>query len=318
MIYTVTLNPTLDRSLTVAEIVFNDVLRASQVRLDWGGKGLNVSRALKALGGESVAMGFCGGATGKQLEDGLHALGIPSRFVAIANETRSTVFIAESGSERHIKVNEIGPTIQPAELDALLKLVAETVQPGDYWTLNGSLPPGVPTDVYARLIDLIQARRAFACLDTSGEALRLGCQAKPYLVKPNRLEAETVYGTAVCTEADAQAALSAFLKQGVSLVALSMGADGLLLGSSSEAVWAKAPPVIIQGPTGAGDALLAGLLWALPRGLSLEESACWGAACGTAAALLPGTAVGTLAEVEALLPAIFTLPGHSQYCRTSF
>ena len=167
MIYTVTLNPTLDRSMTVAEIVFNDVLRASQVRLDWGGKGLNVSRALKALGGESVAMGFCGGATGKQLEDGLHALGIPTHFVTIANETRSTVFIAESASERHIKVNEIGPTIQPAELDALLKRVADTVQPGDYWTLNGSLPPGVAADTYAGLTGIIQGCGAHACLDAS-------------------------------------------------------------------------------------------------------------------------------------------------------
>ena len=303
MIYTVTLNPTLDRSLIVAEIVFNDVLRASQVRLDWGGKGLNVSRALKALGGESVAMGFCGGATGKQLEDGLHALGIPTHFVAIANETRSTIFIAESVSERHIKVNEIGPTIQPAELDALLNRVADTVQPGDYWTLNGSLPPGVAADTYAGLTGIIQGCGAHACLDASGEALRLGCQARPYLVKPNRLEAETVYGAAIRCEADARGAVQAFLEQGVSLAALSLGADGLLLASSSAAVWAKPPQVTIQGPTGAGDALLAGLLWAFQRGLPLEEVARWGAACGTAAALLPGTAVGTLAEVEAVLAA---------------
>jgi 1-phosphofructokinase family hexose kinase len=223
--------------------------------------------------------------------------------VAIANETRSTVFIAESGSQRHIKVNEIGPSIQPAELDALLKRVADTVQPGDYWTLNGSLPPGVAADIYARLIDIIQGRRAHACLDTSGEALRLGCQAKPYLVKPNRLEAETVYGAAIHCEADARRAVQAFLAQGVSLAALSLGADGLLLASSSAAVWAKPPQVTIQGPTGAGDALLAGLLWAFQRGLPLQEAARWGAACGTAAALLPGTALGTLAEVEALLAA---------------
>jgi 1-phosphofructokinase family hexose kinase len=304
VIYTVTLNPTLDRSLTVAEIVFNDVLRASQVRLDWGGKGLNVSRALKALGSESVALGFSGGATGKQLEDGLHALGIPTRFTPVANETRSTVFIAESDSERHIKVNEIGPTIQAGELEALVKQVADTVQPGDYWTLNGSLPPGVAADVYARLIHLIQGRGARACLDTSGEALRLGCRARPYLVKPNRVEAESIYGAAITAEADARAAAQTFLDLGVSLVALSLGADGLLLSSSSAAAWARPPQVTIQGPTGAGDALLAGLLCALSKDLPFEDTARWGAACGTAAALLPGTAVGTLTEVETLLPAV--------------
>jgi 1-phosphofructokinase family hexose kinase len=300
VIYTVTLNPTLDRTLTVAEIVFNDVLRASQVRLDWGGKGLNVSRALKGLGVESVALGFCGGATGKMLEDGLHALGISTRFVHIDAETRSTVFIAEAGSERHIKVNEIGPTIRSEERAAFFKLVEETVRLGDYWTLNGSLPPGIEPDIYARLIVLIQARGARACLDTSGEALRFGCKARPYLVKPNRAEAEAVCGIPIQSTEDALHAAQAFVEQGVTLVALSLGAEGLLLASEEAACWAKPPQVTIQGPTGAGDALLAGLLYAFDRGLPLEESARWGAACGTAAALLPGTGVGSRTEVEAV------------------
>jgi 1-phosphofructokinase family hexose kinase len=300
VIYTVTLNPTLDRTLTVAEIVFNDVLRASQVRLDWGGKGLNVSRALKALGGESVVMGFCGGATGKQLEDGLHALDIRTHFTHIENETRSTVFIAEVGSERHIKVNEIGPLVSPVEQAALLRLVTETAQPGDYWTLNGSLPPGAAADIYARLTAIVQERGGRACLDSSGEALRLGCQAKPYLVKPNRVEAEALCGFTIQSREDALRAAQVFLELGVGLVALSLGGDGLLLAAPSVAAWAKPPQVTIQGPTGAGDALLAGLLWAFQSGASFEDAARWGAACGTAAALLPGTAVADRAGVESV------------------
>jgi 1-phosphofructokinase family hexose kinase len=301
VIYTLTLNPTLDRTLTVAEIVFNDVLRASQVRLDWGGKGLNVSRALKALGIESTAVAFSGGATGQLLEDGLHALGIPTHFIPIASETRNTVFIAEANSERHIKVNEIGPTIRPEEQTALFRLVEESVRPGDFWTLNGSLAPGIGSDIYARLIDLIQSCGARACLDASGEALRLGCAAKPYLVKPNRTEAETACGIAIRSEDDVLHAAQTLLGQGVTLAAISVGEEGLLLASISQIVWAKPPRVTIQGPTGAGDALLAGLLYALVCNLPLGEVARWGTACGTAAALLPGTGVGSRVEIEALL-----------------
>lgn len=298
MIYTVTLNPNLDRTLTVPEIIDNEVLRATQVQLDWGGKGLNVSRALKALGGESIVLGFCGGATGAVLTDGLHALGIPTRFIPIANETRTCTVIAEAGSERHIKVNEPGPTTTPDEQAALIKLVAETALPGDYWTLNGSLPPGVPAGFYAGLIELIRSHAARVCLDTSGEALKLGCAACPFLVKPNRAEAAAATGITIRSAADAQRAADVFLQQGVQWVALSLGEEGLLLAARGESVWAKPPKVTIQGPTGAGDALLAGLLWAFEQSLPVEEVARWGVACGTATAMLPGTGVGSRSEVE--------------------
>ena len=301
MIYTVTLNPSLDRTLTVPQIIENEVLRAAQVRLDWGGKGLNVSRALKALGGESIALGFCGGATGVVLIDGLHALGIPTRFIPIANETRTCTVIAESGaSGRHIKVNEPGPTTSPDEQAALLALVAETAQAGDYWTLNGSLPPGAPVGFYATLIDLVRSHGARVCLDTSGEALLLGCAAHPFLVKPNRAEASAVTGIDIRSAADAQRAVDVFLQQGVQWAALSLGEEGLLLASRGESAWAKPPEIAIQGPTGAGDALLAGLLWAFERSLPVEEVARWGVACGAAAAMLPGTGVGSRSEVEAI------------------
>ena len=298
MIYTVTLNPNLDRTLTVPQIIDNEVLRATQVQLDWGGKGLNVSRALKALGGESIVLGFCGGPAGAVLTDGLHALDIPTRFVPIANETRTCTVIAEAGSERHIKVNEPGPTTSPDELAALVNLIMETASPGDYWTLNGSLPPGVPAGFYASLIEPIQNRGARVCLDTSGAALKLGCAAHPFLIKPNRVEAAAASGIDIRTAADARRAADAFLQQGVQWVALSLGEEGLLLASHGESAWARPPKVTIQGPTGAGDASLAGLLWAFERNLPVAEAARWGVACGTA--MLPGTGVGSRQEVETI------------------
>ncbi len=300
MIYTVTLNPVLDRTLSVPSIIFDEVLRATAVRFDWGGKGFNVSRALKALGSESVALGFTGGATGQMLERGLGELGIATDLTPILGETRTNIVISEGGSGRYIKVNEAGPLIREEEWEAFLAKVRQNAKPGDGWVLSGSLPPGVPPDVYALLIGLVQAQGGKAFLDASGEPFRLGCAAGPFLVKPNALEAEEASGIPVQSAESARQAAAFFLRQGVNYVALSMGAQGLLF-AGREAMARVRPPVVpIGNPTGAGDSLLAGIVWALERGGSLLEAACWGVACGTAAAMQAGAGVGTFQEVEAI------------------
>jgi 1-phosphofructokinase len=298
MVVTVTLNPALDRTLTVPRIAFGEVMRATAVHIDWGGKGFNVSRTLRALGAESVAMGFVGGATGQVLARGLASLGIATDFVHIAGETRTNVVIADA--ERYVKANEAGPTVQAEEVAAFLDRVRGRVAPGDIWVFSGSLPPGAPLDLYARLIDVVQAGGARALLDTSGEPLRLGCEAVPYLVKPNLAEAQEATGRAVARDGDALAAAGFFLRQGVELAALSFGADGLLLASAQRAILARPPRVRVRNPVGAGDALLAGIAWALERGAPLEEMVRWGVACGTASAVREGVGVIARAEVEAL------------------
>jgi len=300
VIVTVTPNPVLDRTLTVPRIVFDEVMRATSSRLDWGGKGFNVSRALQALGVESTAMSFVGGATGQMLERGLRDLGIATDFVHIAGETRTNIVVTDVGAEQYVKVNEAGPTVQAQELVAFFDQTRERVRPGNIWVLSGSLPPGVPLDFYAQLIALVQARGAKALLDSSGEPLRLGCAAGPYLVKPNAVEAEEMTGREVNSDAGALGAAEFFLHQGIELVALSLGAGGLLLASKQCAVWARPPHVRARNPVGAGDALLAGIAWALERGLPLEEVARWGVAAGTAAAVREGVSVGTRTEVGAL------------------
>jgi 1-phosphofructokinase family hexose kinase len=300
LIVTVTPNPALDRTLTVPRVLFNQRIRATAVRLDWGGKGFNVSRALQALGIESIAMGFVGGAVGQQIERGLANLGIATDFIYTAGETRTNTVIINSDTGQYIKVNEAGPTVKAEEVALLLDRVHERARPGDLWGLSGSLPPGVPVDLYAQLIAIVEANGATALLDSSGAPLRLGCAARPYLVKPNKVETQEMIGRDINSEADAISATEFFLDQGVALVALSLGADGLLLASRQETVWARPPNVRVRNPVGAGDALLAGVAWAVQRGLSLEEIARWGVATGTAAALHEGISVGARAEVEAL------------------
>ena len=304
MIVTLTPNPVLDRTLTVPRIAFDDVLRATAVRLDWGGKGFNVSRALQALGAESVAMALAGGGTGHMLQQGLHALGIATDFVPIAGETRTNVVVVDEATGRHIKVNEAGPPISPQEHDELMQRIRRRAQPGDLWVLAGSLPPGLPTGFYAEVIDLLRTRGARAFLDASGEPLRLGCAARPALAKPNVAEAQELTGLPIGSPHDALTAVNLFLRQGIEIVALSMGANGLVLGTAGQVVWAKPPAVRVSNPTGAGDSLLAGLVWALQQGLPLAEVAAGGVATGTASAMRDGVSVAGRAEVEAVLTRI--------------
>jgi 1-phosphofructokinase family hexose kinase len=304
MIITVTPNPVLDRTLTVPDIEFNTVLRASAVRLDWGGKGFNVSRTLQVLGAESLAMGFVGGATGNMLEQGLHGLGIESDFVRIAGETRTNVVITEPGSERHVKVNEAGPVISEAEQAAFFERVRDRVQRGDICVMAGSLPPGLPPSFYAELIAVLDQLGVSSVLDTSGEALRLGWAAGPTVVKPNALEASEILERAINSTEDAVNASRALLQDGVQIAAISLGADGLVLGDKDGVVLARPPAIQERNAVGAGDALAAGLVWALEQGFRLIDVARWGVATGTASAAVDGVASGTMAAIEEILAAV--------------
>jgi 1-phosphofructokinase family hexose kinase len=308
MIYTLTLNPALDRELTVPAFAFDQVLRASAVRVDYGGKGFNVSRALAALGAESMALGFVGGATGESLTMGLADLGIRTDFVQVAGETRTNVSIVTEDHAHYLKVNDPGPAITPAEQTALLQKTRALAQPGDWWVLAGSLPPGVPATFYAEVIRSVQSAGAQAVLDTSGEPLRVGCTARPFLVKPNAAEAGELAGARVTSLDEARSAIGKIRALGVQNVVISLGRVGALY-SDGQNVWqAKPPEVDERNPIGAGDALVAGLVWALSHSYSSPEALRWGVACGAAAASLDGTAMGSKSLVESLVRQVRLVP----------
>ena len=234
MIYTLTPNPSVDRSITIPEIRFNTVLRSQSVRLDLAGKGFNVSRALQLLGIESIAMGWLGGGTGKMLEDGLQKLGIQTDFVWVTEDTRTNTMINEVSGEWHMKINEPGPPILAEDIERLIQKVEEYAKKGDLWILSGSLPPDVPEDFYAKLITKLHKHKARVCLDASGKALTYGIQASPYLVKPNLAEASEEVGFDIKNTEDAKRAALYFLRAGVEYFALTMGASGLLLATQKE------------------------------------------------------------------------------------
>src|SRR5574339_98025 len=284
MIYTLTLNPAIDRELTVAEVQFDSVLSAVKARVDFGGKGFNVSRLLKSMGMPSTALGFIGGRTGERLRLGLQALDIATDFVSISGETRTNISIVTEKHDHYIKVNEKGPLVDEPKQRELLDKIASIAGPGDWWVLAGSLPPGVPDSFYAQIIAILNERKAVTILDTTGESLRLGCEAKPFLIKPNAEETHKLTGLPVETTAQIILAAKELLTLGAQNVVISMGKKGALLQTADESWLVHSPKIQEKNPIGAGDSMVGGLVWALAQGCSLKEALGWGAASGAATA----------------------------------
>jgi 1-phosphofructokinase family hexose kinase len=304
MIYTLTPNPSIDRSLTIPEIRFNSVLRSETVRLDWGGKGFNVSRALVQFGIESTAMAWVGGGTGKMLADGLQRMGISTDFVWVDEETRTNTMVIEEEGDWHIKVNEPGPSISPEDVEQLMQKAEGYAKKGDLWVLSGSLPPDVPEQFYADLITMFNSRGARVYFDASGAPLRLGCQAKPYLVKPNAYEAAQIVGFAIDDQEDAKRAALPFLRMGVDYFVLTMGAQGILMANQHEMVFASPPRMNVHNAAGSGDSAMAAIIYAQMKEMSLKETAQW--AVATSAASVETTGVGefSIERIQEILPEI--------------
>ncbi|MEW6403971.1 MAG: 1-phosphofructokinase [Chloroflexota bacterium] len=300
MIYTLTLNPAVDRELTVPDMEFDSVLRASESRIDFGGKGFNVSRLLKGMNQPSIAVGFLGGNAGQLLQKGLQSLGIGTDFVWVAEETRTNVSIVMQSHYHYIKVNEKGPRVDEAKQQELLDKIDSLAKNGDWWVLAGSLPPRVPNDMYARVIHVLNGHGANAILDTCGESLKFGCAEKPFLVKPNAEEAHALTGLPMETPAEIAAGAAEIRRMGAQNVVISMGKAGALLCTAGETWLVYTPKIQEKNPIGAGDSMVGGVVWALTQGVALKEALGWGVASGAATASLPGTEVGSRPLIEEL------------------
>jgi len=299
-IFTVTLNPAIDREFSVPVIAYDQVLRSRAQSIDFGGKGFNVSRMLKSLGTSSIAIGFVGGRSGELLTEGLHSLGIETDFVWIEGETRTNVSIKSTAENHYIKVNEPGPTITEIEQKLLIEKITSLSSPGDWWILAGSIPPGVSMNYYARMITIIKGKGAKVILDSSGKALAEGYRAHPFMIKPNNFELRDLSEMPVDSMTQIVSASKVLRDQGVKLIVISLGDLGAVLLSAKEAWLVKSPPIKEVNPTGAGDSLVGGMVWAFEKDFQLVDALRWGVACGAAAASLNGTAVGSYQDIKAL------------------
>ncbi|KUM67208.1 1-phosphofructokinase family hexose kinase [Streptomyces griseorubiginosus] len=263
MILTVTLNTALDITYRVRSLRPHTSHRVTEVVERPGGKGLNVARVLAALGHEVTVTGFTGGATGRTVQEQLTAVpGLVDALVPVTGATRRTIAVVDERSGDTTQLNEPGPTVTAAEWSAFQEAYEDLVPSVSAVALCGSLPPGVPVGAYATLIRTAKAAGVPVLLDTSGEALRRGVAARPDIVKPNADELAELTGSH-----DPLRATQDTRRRGARAVVASLGRSGLLA-ATPEGRWRATPPAPVHGnPTGAGDAVVAGLLSALVENL---------------------------------------------------
>ena len=303
MIYTVTLTPALDKSYTIDDFSAGKVNRVLESRSDPGGKGINVSKTICALGGRSVAMGIVGGQTGRLILDGLDALGIEHDFIQSGVETRTNIKISDPVNHTTTDINERG-NYSDIECKALFDRLEERLVPGDIVALAGRMDAG-KCDV-AEIVRRIQAAGAKLCLDTEGEALTLGAGASPWMIKPNETEFVQLTGMNAGEDLNGlgSAALRIAEQKGIALIVLSLGEKGALFVADKEVYYAAALSVTPVSTVGAGDAMCAALCYGLDVGLSLRETYCLAVACASAAVECPGSKSPERGWIERLLPQV--------------
>jgi 1-phosphofructokinase len=294
MIVTVTLNPSLDRTIEVTELTRGAVHRAAAFREEAGGKGVNIARALAANGHKARAVLPSGGPDGALLTALLTDAGIDFVTVAIAEAVRTNVSVVEADGTV-TKLNTAGPILRPEEVQALLDATIEAAGVAVWVACSGSLPPGAPVDLYARLAQALRSAGCAVAVDTSGAAFTAVLPAAPDVVKPNAEELAEAVRSPVRTLGEAIDAAQAVRERGAKAVLASLGAHGALLVDAEGVLHGQAPVAAVRSSVGAGDATLAGFLAGGGRGReALAEALAWGAA----AVGLPGTRMPGPADID--------------------
>jgi 1-phosphofructokinase family hexose kinase len=288
----VSLNPAIDKRLRLERLQLGRVNRAVEVTPAPGGKAAHVAMVLRTLGADPLWMGFAGGPTGTALVEGLRAMSIRVEAVSTANTTRMNLEILENEGAV-TEILEPGEAISADELEALQDVYVAALRKSAGKTtaiLSGSLPPGVPEDYYAALIELGHQSGCRVFVDTSGEPLRLALKAHPDFVKPNQEEAEWLSGLVIEGPSSAGEVLKVILKGGTGSGAISLGSQGLIWHTAEQqkTFYAMAPELVAQSTVGSGDSTLAGFAFAAQQGLPSAESLRLAAACGAANCLAEG------------------------------
>jgi 1-phosphofructokinase len=294
VIVTLTLNPSVDRTVAVTELLRGQVLRATASRVDAGGKGINVSRALAVNGLKTRAVVALGGPEGDHLGVLLADAGLEVLPVPIQGSIRSNVTVIEPDGTT-TKINEPGATLSGSEVARILTASVEAASDAQWLVASGSLPPGAPVTVYAELVAALAGTSTRVVVDTSGPAFAATLSAGPALVKPNLQELTECVGSPLDTLGNVVAACRALHERGAAAVLASLGSGGALLLDGETVLFAHGPAVVPVSSVGAGDALLAGFLAAGGEGAqALIEAVAWGAAAVT----LPGSRMPSPADLR--------------------
>jgi 1-phosphofructokinase family hexose kinase len=308
MIVTLTPNPSVDRTVSITGLQRGEVQRATASRIDPGGKGVNISRALTAHKARTVAVLPAGGPEGHLLAELLAEAGIDVTIVPIEGSIRANVALVEPDGTT-TKINEPGPHLSGAEVGALFASAEATLGKAPSWLVgSGSLPPGVDQDLYAELVLRCRNAGVRVAIDASGQALRNAVAAGPDLIKPNLEELEELVDRSLVTLGDVLTASTDLVTHGVATVVVSMGRHGALLVTPSLTAHAVAAVSSPLSTVGAGDALLAGYLYATSSGSTPVDALRTGVAWGAAAVSLPGSRMPTPADVADIQVSLTTEP----------
>lgn len=303
-IITITPNPCIDISTSVEELIPDKKLLCTSLKKEPGGGGINVSRVIKRLGGDTKAIYLAGGYTGEFFTKMLQAESVESIVIQTENHTRENFIVAEESSKHQYRFGMPGPVIQEKEWMKCLEML-DSINETNYIVASGSLTTGIPVDFFARLALIAKQKNARLVLDTSGAALTAALEIGVYMIKPNLGELSFISGVKELDRSSAmEAAKKIIAKKQCEVVVVSMGSGGALLVTAEITEQVMAPPVEIKSTVGAGDSMVAGIVLSLTKNQSFKEALEFGVACGTATTMKEGTALCAETDVKHLLEVI--------------
>ena len=290
MIVTLTMNPAVDKSTTIDKLIPEKKLRCAKMIVEAGGGGINVSKAIRKLGGETLAIFPNGGENGKILENCLHADQIPFKIIPTIGETRENVVVTETFTNAQYRFVMPGNELNEEIVKSVIILLESLPEFPSIIVASGSLPPGVPDDFYAQLATVAKKRNSKYIVDTSGDPLAIAAKAGVFLLKPNLAELSKMVGKEKLelNEVD-DAAMELIARGECEIIVVSLGASGALFATKDGYEHVPAPTVKKLTTVGAGDSMVAGMTWMLSQGKSWREMVRFGVACGTAATMNTGT-----------------------------
>lgn len=308
MIITLTLNPAIDKTVEIKDFSVNKVNRVDAIRLDAGGKGINVSKVINILGGESIAVGIIAGSNGNFIKRCLDQKGIKSDFVIENGETRVNLKVVDNINNTHTDINEsfiVSKGVLDKVKEKILGNLSKRKAENNVVVLSGSIPQGLSKFAYKEIIEAIKSTKAKVILDAEGELFINGIDASPYLVKPNIDELKETFNKEINSASDiVSVSRECIISKGVTYVAVSMGGEGSLFVSKDKAFVIKGFKVRVRSTVGAGDSMVAALAYATENNYTIEKAAALASAASTATVMTEGSQPGKIEDIYEFLKKI--------------